>query len=623
MRILIYGVGGMGGFFKDFFFSRGYDVSGYDVVENRRDVELDQIDDFDVIFVCVPMDAVGDALANIKQYANPNALLVDISSIKSNVLPLFDESGFDYLSIHPMFGPKSEIGLSNIIVVVESGREEEKIILDEFRKAGAVISYLPRDKHDEKMAEIQGISHFALLAMANFLADRIGEEDLVYASPIFCVLYKLASRILNQDWRMYYYIQKNAEKLRDAFVESVVSLNEKLKDEKEFCRIFRSLKTKYKDYEDSTLILDAYKATINVEDLDLLRGYIRAVDSLILRLIERRVNAGRKIAIHKKVRNEPIEISDLEEFKIRDLLVQTDLNPLYIQNAFEAIMNLTKEEEYKILGICKKLAVLGPMGSFSEEVALRLVGSRLPLVYCSTTDEIIKLVDEEKADYGLVPIENSVNGTVLPVLDALLTHDVEVFGETKLEVIHCLVAKRRIPLREIRTIYSHPQAIAQCMGFINNYLPHAEVRYTSSTSDAIELLDDYSAAIVSENAARLHKLFILRKGIQDIGRNVTRFYLIRKRGSGERKGSITSLFFGVEDRPGALKDVLEVFYRKGINLRKLESRPARTGLGDYIFFVEVEKDLSEDELVELRDVTTFYKIVGVFDEIERLDVWQN
>ncbi len=621
MKILIYGVGGMGSFFRDFFFSRGYDVAGYDIIKERRDVKIEQIGDFDVIFVCVPMDAVKDALENIKRFARKDALLVEISSIKGQVLPLFDESGFDYLSIHPMFGPKSEIGLSNIIVVVESGREEEKIILDEFRKAGAVISYLTRDKHDEKMAEIQGISHFALLAIANFLADRIGGEDLIYASPIFCVLYKLASRILNQDWRMYYHIQRNAEKLRDQFVESVAKLNEKLKNEKEFRRLFKALKMKYKDYEDSTLILDAYKATVNVEDLDLLRGYIRAVDSLILRLIEKRVDAGRKIAIHKKVRNEPIELSDLEEAKIRDILVQTDLNPLYVQQVFEAIMNLTKEEEYRVLGICKRLAVLGPMGSFSEEVALRLVGSRLPLVYCTTTDEIIKLVDEGRVDYGLVPIENSVNGTVLPVLDALLSHDVEVFGETKLEVIHCLVAKRRIPLREIRTIYSHPQAIAQCMGFINNYIPHAEVRYTSSTSDAIELLDDYSAAIVSENAARLHKLFILRKGIQDVGRNVTRFYLIRKRGSGERRGSITSLFFGVEDRPGALKDVLEVFYKKRINLRKLESRPARTGLGDYIFFVEVEKDLSEDELIELKEVTTFYKIVGVFDEIERLDVW--
>ena len=148
------------------------------------------------------MENVKDALEDIKKFADKKALLVDISSIKSEVLKYFDESGFDYMSIHPMFGPKSDIGLSNIIVVVRSGRKEEEIILNEFRKAGAVISYLQREKHDEVMAEIQGISHFALLAIADFLYDKI-DEDLKYASPIFCVLYKLASRIASQNWKMY------------------------------------------------------------------------------------------------------------------------------------------------------------------------------------------------------------------------------------------------------------------------------------------------------------------------------------------------------------------------------------------------------------------------------------
>lgn len=619
MRILIYGVGGMGSFFKNFFYSRGYDVAGYDIIKEKRDVEIEEIGEYDVIFLCTPMDSIPDALDKIKSYAKKDALLVDISSIKSNILPLLDKSGFDYLSIHPMFGPSSDIGLANIIVVVESGRKEEKIILDEFRKAGAIITYLPRDLHDVKMAEIQGLPHFILLALANFLSENLN-ENLKYASPIFHILYKLMSRMLNQDWRMYYLIQKNAESLREKFVKYIIEFHEKIKDEKEFRNIFNKLKLKDLD----PFILEAYKTTIDVDDLHLLRGYIRVVDYLILKLIEKRVTAGRKIAIHKRRNNEPIEFSEIEEEKIGELSAQTDLNPLYIQQIFDAIINLTKEEEYKVVGVCKKLAVLGPRGSFSEEAALNLIGSRLPLVYCSTTDEIIKLVEDGKVDYGLIPIENSINGTVLPVLDALLNHDVEVFGETKLEITHCLVAKRKLSLKDIKVIYSHPHAIAQCMNFINNYLSHAEIRYTSSTSDAIKLLDEYSAAIASENAARLNKLYILRKGIQDISKNITRFYLIRKRGKGERKGSITALFFGVEDRPGALKDVLEVFYKRRINLRKLESRPARTGLGDYIFFVEAEKNLSDEELIELKEVTTFYKIIGVFDEIKKLDdIWIN
>lgn len=621
MKMLIYGMGRMGQFFKDFFFARGYSVAGYDILEEKRDVNKEEIKNFDVIFLCVPMDAVSEALNVIKRHAK-NPLLVDISSIKEYVLPFLDESGLDYLSIHPMFGPDSEIGLSNVIVVVKSGREEEEVILDEMRKAGAVISYLSRDKHDKKMAEIQGIAHFLLISMADFLASKFSKEELRYASPIFSVLYKLSSRILNQDWKMYYIIQKNAEKLRKEFLHKMTELNDRLKDEKQFYELFKELAPKFDDYEASTLILDVFKATQNAEDIDLLRGYIRAVDSLILRLIEKRIEAGRKIAMHKKARNEPIELLDLEEVKIKDLLNKTNFNPMYIQDIFENIMRLTKEEEYKVLGIRRTLAVLGPVGSFSEEAALKLVGSRLPLKYCATTDEVIRSVEEEKADYGLVPIENSVNGTVLAVLDALLNHDVEVFGEMTLEINHCLAAERNIPLKEIRIVYSHPHAIAQCTGFINNYLPQAELRYTSSTSDAISLLDDYSAAIISENAAKLHKLYVLRKGIQDVrGRNLTRFYVIRKRRKGERKGAITSLFFGVEDKPGALKNVLEAFYRKGINLRKLESRPARTGLGDYIFFVEIEKGLSEEELVELREVTTFYHIVGVFDVINKLDVW--
>lgn len=304
-------------------------------------------------------------------------------------------------------------------------------------------------------------------------------------------------------------------------------------------------------------------------------------------------------------------------------MARTELNPIHVQDIFENIMRLTKEEEYKVLGIHKTLAVLGPAGSFSEEAALKLAGSRLPLKYCTKTDEIIKSVEDGNADYGLVPIENSVNGTVLPVLDALLNSNVEVFGEIELEINHCLAAKRNMSFKEIKAVYSHPQAIAQCMGFINNYLPQADIRYTSSTSDAISLIDEDSVAIVSENAAKLHRLYLLKRTVQDVGgKNVTRFYVIRKRGAGKLSGTITSLFFGVEDKPGSLKDVLEVFYSKKINMRKLESRPARTGLGDYIFFVEVEKDLSEEELDELRSVTTFCHIVGIFDEVEKLELWE-
>jgi len=614
VKILVYGVGDLGSLLKEFFYSRGYYVKGYDVDEKKK--ETNNISEFDVIFICTPMGEIKNALAHIKGEAKFDALLVDVASVKSISIPLFERSGFDFLSIHPMFGKDTEIPLSNIIVVHESEREEEKTIINEFIKAGALVTKMSAEEHDKAMAKIQGLTHFLLLAFADLTHD-IGFGTLTYSA-----LRKLAARYLAQNWEMCYAIQKNAEKEREEFVKKISALNDVIKDKENFRRIFFRAREKSESAENSELLLELCKITGEISELEKMRGALKVIDSLILRLLEKRVEIGKKIAEMKKERDEPIEVKEVEDNKIREILKKTKLNPLAVEEIFEKIMKLTKEEEYSKLGIKRAVAVLGPKGSFSEEIALKLVGSRLPLRYCSNTDEIIKLVEMGEVDYGIVPIENSVNGTVLPVLDALMSHEVEVFGEAKLEVNHCLVTKRELRFGDIKIVYSHPQAIAQCMGFINNYLPNAEIRYTSSTSDALRLLDDYSAAIVSENAAKLHRLCILRKGIQDLkDRNITRFYLIRKK-TGKMEGRITSLFFAVEDKPGALKNVLEVFYRKGFNLRKLESRPAKTGLGDYVFFVEVEAPLSEEDAKALKECTTFYKIIGVFDEVDKLDVYQ-
>ncbi|MCC6028429.1 MAG: prephenate dehydratase [Archaeoglobus sp.] len=610
MKILIYGVGDLGSLLRNFFYERGYYTKGYDIDDKKR--ETNDISEFDLIFVCTPMEEIRTALAHIRAEAKKDALLVDVASVKSISLPLFEKSGFDFLSIHPLFGKDSEFALSSIIVVHESGREEEKTILNEFTKSGVSITKMSPVEHDEAMKKIQGLTHFLLLSFADFY------ENTPFATQLYRVLSKLSSRYFSQNWEMCYLIQKNAEKEREEFIKRLIAFNELIKDKEAFRKLFFSLSKKLPSARDTKMILEISKLTAELDSLEKMRGAIELIDLTILDLLEKRVEIAKRIAEIKKQRDEPIEAKEIEEKRIREILKRTKLSPIYVEEIFSKIMEMTKKEEYSILGINKTVAVLGPKGSFSEEVALRLVGSRLPLRYCATTDEIIRLVESGEVDYGIVPIENSVNGTVLPVLDALLSHEVEVFGDVDLEVNHCLAAKRELKFSEIKAIYSHPQAIAQCMGFINNYLPNAEIRYTSSTSDAVRLLDDYSAAIISENAAKLYKLVILRKGIQDLGdRNLTRFYLIRKK-TGNMKGSITSLFFAVEDKPGALKNVLEIFYKKGINLRKLESRPAKTGLGDYIFFVEVEAPLSEEDVKELKEVTTFYKIIGVFDRVSRL-----
>ncbi len=619
MKILIYGMGGMGKIFKEFFETRGYFVKGYDIRKELSEIDENEIGDFDVVFLCVPMDCIEESLKKIDKL-NKRALIVDIATIKATSVPHLEKYGFDYLSIHPMFGPESEIGLSNIIIVSESGREEERTILEEFRKAGAILSHLSIEEHDRRMAEIQGTAHFLLFLFALTLKDRFKNEFDI-ASPIFLVMHKLASRIINQDWRLYYHIQKNSEKIRQEIVENAKLLDEVLKDENNFKSLIHDLRKFFRNYKDSTFILDSYKATVEVDRIDELRGYIRALDSLILRLIENRVHAGKKVAIEKRRLNEPIEVSQIEDVKIRELIQKTNLNPLYISEIFENIMRLTKEEEYRTLKIGKKIAVLGPQGSFSEETALELIGSRLPVVYKNNVEGIFKAVENGEADYGLVPIENSLHGTVIQTLDSLLKYDVEVFAECESEIRHNLVAKRKLNPKEIQVVFSHPQAIAQCSEFLNNYLPHAEIRYTRSTSEAIEMLDDSSAAIASNLAAKLYRLHIIKRDIQSNNINKTRFYIIRKRSERLGEGDVTCIFFGVDDKPGALYQVLEIFYRHKINLRKLESRPSGNRLGDYVFFAEAERKLGNDIVEELNNKTKFCRIAGVFKKVNRLDVF--
>ena len=619
MKICIYGMGGMGSFFKNFFENRGYLVRGYDVVKHKSEIELRDVGSFDVIFLCVPMDKIEEAVGEIKKYADKNALLVDIASVKKPFVKIYEKSGFEWMSIHPMFGPDSEIGLSNVIVVRLPKDERAEKILEEFRKSGAVLSYLSLEEHDKEMSKIQSASHFLLLTLSYYLREWFSDEKLKILSPISLTLIKLASRIINQDWRMYKYILENGEVVREEIIKAAAEVDRLIKEDR-IQELFNYLRDAFKNGKNTTIILDSARTTLTPNSLEELRGYIKTVDSLILRLIEKRVEAGRRIALEKIKRNEPIEVSEVEYFKLKELTSKTSLDAGCVSKIFEEIMSLTKAEEYKVAGVERKVAVLGPAGSFSEEAALKLIHSKLPLIYCSSVDEIVKAVESGKADFGVLPIENSINGTVIPSLDALLKHDVEVFAETEVEVNLNLAAKKLIDLKEIEVIYSHPQAVSQCMTFINNYLPHAEIRYTKSTSDAVTLLDDKSAAIVSENAAKIYRLQILRRRIQDAKENVTRFYVVRKRG-GELKGNVTALFFGVEDRPGALFSVLEIFKRRNINLRKLESRPSGIKLGDYIFFVEAEKKLEEEELRELKERTTFYKVVGVFEKIDRLNVF--
>lgn len=253
-----------------------------------------------------------------------------------------------------------------------------------------------------------------------------------------------------------------------------------------------------------------------------------------------------------------------------------------------------------------KVAYLGPAGTFSEEAARaapRATGA--DLVPEPTIADAIVAVAAGRADEAIVPIENSIEGSVAQTLDTLADRqDVTVVGELVLPVSHLLVAARPLALADVRRVISHPQPLGQCAHWLREHVPAAELVAASSTADAIREVtaagSEPWAAIGTRRAAELYAGVVLAEGIEDEAGNATRFVWVAPAGTaveGAAKTSIT--FWGAgDDTPGWLVDCLAEFSRRGVNLTKIESRPLRGRLGHYRFFVDLDLGLDAPEAAE-------------------------
>jgi prephenate dehydratase len=261
---------------------------------------------------------------------------------------------------------------------------------------------------------------------------------------------------------------------------------------------------------------------------------------------------------------------------------------------------------------------LGPEGTFSEEALLSSIDTaEVTQVPLDTIRDAVIAVQEGEADWSLVPIENSIEGSVTVTLDALVgdAGDVEIVGEAILPVRHCLIAAHPIELAQIDTIVSHPHVPGQCTRFLHERLSHARVTAASSTAEAVRLVAERtngnpngpqsSAAIGTRLAAELYGCTVIAEGIQDRGDNETRFvWLARKdstvgapplRSTGVHGSKTSLVFWGAgADRAGWLVRCLDEFARRAVNLTKIESRPMRERLGQYMFFVDLEGSLADD-----------------------------
>ncbi len=271
----------------------------------------------------------------------------------------------------------------------------------------------------------------------------------------------------------------------------------------------------------------------------------------------------------------------------------------------------------------KKIGFLGPKGTFSEEAMKQWLRRRDEkevydeVEYCSIPELIcaVGLIEE-----AVVPVENSIEGSVNITIDMLIRKaDIKVKGELVLPIRQNLLKKGFQNLGCIDTLYSHPHALYQCWRFISERMHRIKMVETSSTAEAARIVcekDNGAAAIGSKRLAEIYDLTIVSEGIQDCENNLTRFYILSSYDAKATGNDKTALVFSTENRPASLFNCLEIFAKRSLNLTKIESRPSKRSLGEYIFFVEVEghheDEILKTALAELESKAGFFRNLGSF-----------
>jgi chorismate mutase/prephenate dehydratase len=321
---------------------------------------------------------------------------------------------------------------------------------------------------------------------------------------------------------------------------------------------------------------------MSLEDL---RRRIDAIDEQILALLEQRADVVAHVAREKE--DKGLAVHDPErEREVLERLAQKGAGRF----PREAIVAVFREVMSACLALQAPLAVafLGPEGTFTHIAVRRLFGLAARCVEATTIDGVFDAVRRGAAAYGVVPIENSTEGSVGTAVDALLEGGVVIRRELVLEVAHCLLGTAT-QITAVERVYSHPQALAQCRLWLAKNLAHAQLVQTASTASAVReaAMDPAGAAVGSSLAGELWGLPVLRERIQDRTENATRFVVVAREDARRTGDDKTSVGFALRDEPGALRRALEIFDAAGVNLSRIESRPSRQRPWEYVFLVDL------------------------------------
>lgn len=355
--------------------------------------------------------------------------------------------------------------------------------------------------------------------------------------------------------------------------------------------------------------------TANLADL---RVQIDALDKELLMLLNRRALVAEQVGEVKKREGTPFFRPD-RVAQVIEKIQQANTGPLkneHVAAVWREIMSACLALESPV-----RVAYLGPAGTFSEQAALQYFGTSIEHVPCVSIDEVFRATAAGSASFGVVPVENSTEGVVSRSLDLLLNSPLHIVGEVSLMVRHNLL-RLTDSLENIEVIYAHPQALAQCHGWLTTHLPHVERRAASSNAEGARLASTNPAwaGIASERAATQFALHTAAHAIQDDAFNRTRFAVIclpQTLSAPSATGKdCTSLLVSVPNCPGAVHDILVPLKTHGVSMTRFESRPARSGEWDYYFYIDLQGHPSQDHvkaaLAELQQLCAFYKVLGTY-----------
>jgi len=351
---------------------------------------------------------------------------------------------------------------------------------------------------------------------------------------------------------------------------------------------------------------------MSLEDL---RKKIDSIDAEIVRLIADRIKIAREIGGEK--RSQGRQVND----QAREKRVLSHITGLaQIENIDqEAIENIYQQ----IITVCRRtqgteVAFPGEAGSYSEEAALQFFGPLVITQPYESLDAVFKVVEQDTVQFGIIPVENSLEGSISQSYDLLLDSSLKVCGEIELRVVHCLIANPGARLDLIKRVYSHPQALGQCKTFLKHL--DCELIPTYDTAGSVKMIKEKGitdgGAIASARAAEIYEMKVIAREIEDNPNNFTRFFILSREDSQPSGNDKTSIVFSVKEKPRALYEFLRQFAERGINLSKIESRPTRHKPWEYNLYLDFdghrEDSVAKEALNSLEPYSLFLKILGSY-----------